>query len=112
MDPDYFGLWASADFFRPSVLREILAHSEFCKFGPKPPDSEDLMKLLEEMGGFMLWERVEKEDYQGIWLSRVMGKSKARVMVPWKFVHTAISGSAEQMKKFGFDKEPGAEAKG
>jgi hypothetical protein len=71
------------------------------------PDSGDLMKRIEEMGGTMLYGQLEKEDSHGIWLSRLLGKSKMRVMIPWKFIHAALGGSAAHMKKFGFDdKEP------
>jgi hypothetical protein len=103
--PSFYSVWASADFFRPMMIRIMLSDLEFCRFGKKfDPDSDEMMKRIDEMGGSMLYGHLEKEDSHGIWLWRDLGKSKMKVMIPWKFIHAALGGgSAAQMKKFGFD---------
>jgi hypothetical protein len=102
--PDWIGAWVDAEFFRPSVVRKILSLGDFCTWPDgNEADSEEMMKSIERLGGFYVTgKQAAKDDQHGVWFGRASGPNTVELMIPWKFIHSLMVGSAEQMKKFGF----------
>lgn len=101
--PDWIGAWVDAEYFRPKVVRKILSLGDYCAFVDDKPDGEVAMKAIETLGGnYVFGKQVTKDNLHGVWFARSSGSNTVEVMIPWKFIHTLMVGTQEQMKKFGF----------
>jgi len=86
-----------------------LLFSEGAKHGREkvwPGDQRPDGNTITTLGGYYVsGKRVKEDDPHGVWLARSLDQKTVQLMIPWRFVHALIAGSAEQVKQFGFVKD-------
>lgn len=101
---DWVGVWAEAGFFKPPTVGIILIFF----VPPETKFDEQLKEKIDALNGYYIsGEQSTKEDHHGIWLSHRTDKGTVDLMIPWRFVHVVVTGSQEQVKKFGFPEVSG-----